>query len=199
MDSRNILTVLVVVFVAILLYNALYFTGMVGNFGIDSPIEPLPQDPAFQIPGGPQAQQPQPTPRASGAVGQGGRQEPRAMRTRATIGASQLGFAADWGRDPFLTPRELWAIANYRPIYLTEPTTPPSGLYLSAIVMDSTGRRVAIINGDIVALGQTYAGMQVVEMWSDAVVFSIEGNRHVVRMADAAVGLGVRGNATGRY
>lgn len=194
MDSRNILTVLVVIFVAVLLYNALYFTGIVGNFGVDSPIQPLPQDPAFQIPG----QQPQPTPRASGAVGQG-RQQPRAVRTRGTVGASQIGFAADWGRDPFLTPRELWAIANYRPIYLTEPTTPPSGLYLSAIVMDSTGRRVAIINGDIVSVGQTYAGMEVVEMWSDAVVFRIEGNRHVVRMADAATGLGARGNATGRY
>ena len=195
MDSRNILTVLVVIFVAILLYNALYFTGIVGNFGADAPITPLPQDPAFQIPGG---QQTQPTPRASGAVGPGALQQ-RALRTRATVGASQLGFAADWGRDPFLTPRELWAIANYRPIFMREPSTPPSGLYLSAIVMDSTGRRVAIINGDIVSVGQTYAGMEVVEMWSDAVVFRIEGNRHVVRMADAAAGLGARGNATGRY
>ena len=195
MDSRNILTVLVVIFVAILLYNGLYFMGFVGNFGADSVIEPLPEDPRFQLPGIQPGATPVPRPSnaaALAAANQG------AVRTRSTVTASDLGFAADWGRDPFLTPRELWAIANYRPYYLTEPSTPPSGLYVSAIVMDSSGRRVAIINGDIVSVGQTYAGMEVVEMMRDAVVFRIEGNRHVVRMADAAVGLG-RGTATGRY
>ena len=51
MDSRNILTVLIVIFVAILLYNGLYFAGFVGNFGAESAIEQLPEDPRFQLPG----------------------------------------------------------------------------------------------------------------------------------------------------
>jgi hypothetical protein len=196
MDSRNILTVLIVIFVAILLYNGLYFMGFVGNFGADSPLQPLPQDPRLQVPGAQAGASP--APRASGAAALAAANQ-GAVRSRSTVTAADLGLAADWGRDPFLTPRELWAIANYRPYFQTTPSTPPSGLYLSAIVMDSSGRRVAIINGDIVSVGQTFAGMQVVEMMRDAVVFEIEGNRHVVRMADAAVGLGGRGTATGRY
>lgn len=194
MGSRNILTVLIVVFAAVLLYNFLYFTGTVGDFaGTGDAIEPLPQDPRFDLPGLDRPRGPQ----ASGQPLSGG---PAAVLAgpRATAATSDLALGAEWGRNPFLTPREAWALANYRPRYVVEPGVMPGGLMLSAIVIDSSGRKVAIINGDIVTVGQTVAGMEVVEMLSDAVVFRLDGQRHVLRLADLSVGLSTRGTA-GRY
>jgi hypothetical protein len=196
MDSRNVLTVLIVIFVAVLLYNALYFTGMIGGFGGDTTVAPLEQDPRFTVPGQELRQAPGPRPSGGQQFAANGTSS---QQPRAVITAAELGTGPDWGRNPFLTPRELWALANYRPIYLTDPAQPPTGLFLSAVVMDSSGRRVAIINGDIVAVGQQYAGMQVVDMSNDAVMFELEGRRHVVRMADAAIGLDARSTAAGRY
>lgn len=196
MGNRNVRTLLVVVLVAVLLYNVLYFTGVVGSFGAGSGIEPSPEDPRFDLPGLNRQDQQIPAPRPSGtragAVARGSGE-------RATIVAADLTITSEWGRNPFLTPREIWALANYRPIYVSDPAIPAGGLVLSAIVMDSTGRRVAVINGDIVTIGDTVAGMEVVDMWDDAVVFRLDGQRHVVRMADMAVGLTLGRGVPGRY
>lgn len=196
MGNRNVRTLLVVVLVAVLLYNVLYFTGVVGSFGAGSGIERQPDDPRFDLPGLNRQNQQIPAPRPSGtragAVARGSGE-------RATIVAADLTITSEWGRNPFLTPREIWALANYRPIYVSEPAIPAGGLVLSAIVMDSTGRRVAVINGDIVTIGDTVAGMEVVDMWDDAVVFRLDGQRHVVRMADMAVGLTLGRGVPGRY
>lgn len=197
MGNRNVRTLLVVVLVAVLLYNVLYFTGVVGSFGAGSGIERQPDDPRFDLPGLNRQDRQAPAPRASGTQAAAGAQ---GSGGRANIVAADLTITSKWGRNPFLTPREIWALANYRPIYVSEPAIPAGGLVLSAIVMDSTGRRVAVINGDIVTIGDTVAGMEVVDMWDDAVVFRLDGQRHVVRMADMAVGLTVSpGGVPGRY
>ncbi len=193
MGNRNVRTLLVVVLVAVVLYNILYFTGVVGSFGAGSGIERLPDDPRFDIPGLNRQNRQIPAPRPSGTQAGDGSGE------RANIVAADLTITSEWGRNPFLTPREIWALANYRPIYVSEPAIPAGGLMLSAIVMDSTGRRVAVINGDIVTIGDTLAGMEVVDMWDDAVVFRLGGERHVLRMADMAVGLTVGRTVPGRY
>lgn len=195
MGSRNLLTVLVVIFVAVLAYNLLYFTGVVGNFGGSPTIEPLPDDPRMQLPGlnregnAPQASAPRGS--ASSATSAVGR--------RAYVEPADLAMTSDWGRNPFFTPREIWALANYRPVYINEPSIAPGDLVLSAIVMDSTGRRVAVINGDVVSVGDAVAGMEVVDMWDDAVVFRLDGRRHVVRIADASINLTVSPSVPGRY
>lgn len=197
MGNRNVRTLLFVVLVVVVLYNILYFTGVVGNFGARSGVETPADDPRFNVPGFNRENRRIPAPQPSGsragaeAQGSGG---------RATVVAADVAITSEWGRNPFLTPREIWALANYRPIYVSEPAIPPGGLVLSAIVIDSTGRRVAVINGDIVTIGDTVAGMEVVDMWDDAVVFRLDGERHVVRMAAAAVGLTVGGRGVpGRY
>ncbi len=192
MGSRNVLTLLIVVFVAVLLYNALYFTGVVGGFGQSGAPEPLPQGSQFDVPGLNRPPQPTAAPRPTASTA-------AAVAARGTVPAAELVLTADWGRNPFFTPAELWALANYRPVRTTEPVIPPGGLVLQGIVMDSTGRRVAMINDQIVTIGDRIGGMRVVDVWDDAVVFRLaEGERHVLRMADAAIDLSVSGGV-GRY
>ncbi len=196
MGSRNVLTLLIIVFVAVLLYNALYFTGVVGNFGVSTDLGPLPQDPSltppgYDTPGGVSARRPVPSaPQA----------QVRPVEPRGEITAADLTLDSSWGRNPFFTPREIWALDNFAPVYVNTDSGLDGGLYLSAIVTDSTGRRVAVINNDIVTVGDHIGGMQVVEVTDETVVFaSGGGQRHVLRMVDAAIGLSSRSGTVGRY
>ncbi len=195
MGSRSVLMVLIIVFVAVLLYNALYFTGVVGSFGADSELGPLPQDPGLTPPGFDQqgvTPGQRPVPSAGGA-------QVQQVERRGEIGAADLTIDSSWGRNPFFTPREIWAIDNFAPVYVDAGVALDEGLYLSAIVTDSTGRRVAVINNEIVTVGDSFAGMQVVEVTDETVVFASGGQRHVLRMADAAIGLSSRSGNVGRY
>ncbi len=173
MGSRNVLTLLIVVFVAVLLYNVLHFTGVVGGFGTTRGVAPLPQDDRFDLPGlAPRAVEPPSVtrPQASGTTTPSGRRG---------VTAADLSLTSDWGRNPFFTPAEIWALANYRPVYVTDPGTVATGLLLNGIVIDSTGRRVAIINNDIVGVGDVLGGMTIVDMGNDTVVFRLaDGQRH---------------------
>ena len=86
-----------------------------------------------------------------------------------------------------------------------QPTTPPlnfspevvavlpssPSLRLTAVVMDSSGRKVAVINDEIVTEGDIIEGMQVIEVMDDAVMFRYGGRRHLVRMTDAGINLSV--------
>jgi hypothetical protein len=187
--------VLIVVFVAVLLYNALYFTGVVGDFGGDTELGPLPQDPSLTPPGFEQ-QGAAPTQRP---VPSAPRAQARPVERRGEITAADLTMDTSWGRNPFFTPREIWALDNFAPVYTDASVALDEGLYLSAIVTDSTGRRVAVINNDIVTVGDHVAGLQVVEVTEETVVFAAGGQRHVLRMADAAIGLSSRSGTVGRY
>lgn len=195
MGSRNLLTLLIVVFVAVLIYNGLYFSGVIGNYGADSVVEPLPQDPRFDVPGlrgeGSAPVQPRPSARPVDTSGM--------ASLRNTVTLADLTIGGNWGRNPFLTPREIWALDNYRPVYQIQPTIPPGGLYLSAVVMDSSGRRAAIINGDVFGVGDVVAGMEIIDVWDDGVVFRLDGQRHVIRIGDPEIRLSVNDGATGRY
>ena len=195
MGSRNILTVLIIVFVAVLLYNALYFTGVVGTFGGDTEIGPLTQDPNLSPPG---FEQPGATP-GQRPVPSSPRSPTQATQRRGELTAADLTIDSNWGRNPFFTPREIWALDNFAPVYVDAGVRMDEGLYLSAIVTDSTGRRVAVINNEVVTVGDNIAGMQVVEVTDETVVFASGGQRHVLRMADAAIGLSLRSGTVGRY
>lgn len=194
MGSRNVLTVLIIVFVAVLLYNALYFTGVVGDFGGDPAPDQLPQDPRLSPPGFEPGSSVglRPVPSAPGPQAQ-------TAQRRSQLGAADLTIGPDWGRNPFFTPREIWALDNFAPVYADAGVAMDEGLYLSAIVTDSTGRRVAVINNEIVTVGDNFAGMQVVDVTDETVVFASGGQRHVLRMADAAIGLSSRSGTVGRY
>lgn len=196
MGTRNILTVLIVIFVAVLLYNALYFTGIVGDFGGPDQLGEPPRDDRFDVPGLERNAPVQPTP--SGPRRPAAAQAPR-VEPRSVVRVGDLSLASDWGRNPFLTPREIWAVENYRPYYVNEPPVPPEGLRVTAIVTDSTGRRVAVINNEIVASGDVISGWEVVDFMDDAVVFRVQGRRHIVRMADSAVRLSTGSSSAGRY
>lgn len=196
MGSRNVLTVLIVIFVAVLLYNALYFTGVVGGFGAPDTVGELPRDERFDVPGLERDAPVQPRP--SGPRRPAAEPAPT-VEPRSAVAMGDLSLAADWGRNPFLTPREIWAVDNYRPYYASAPPTPPEGLRVTAIVTDSTGRRAAVINNEIVARGDVISGWEVVDFHDDAVVFHVQGRRHVVRMADSAVRLSTGGPAGGRH
>lgn len=194
MGSRSVLMLLIVVFVGVLLYNALYFTGVVGGF--DSSTSSTPRrEPGFAIPGlGDRAPRPQPSaPRPPG-------QQPAAVgEARREVSREDLIVEPNWGRNPFLTPQEIRALENDRPVRQDIASTPITGLQLSAIVADSTGRRIAVIDNQIVSIGDVVAGMEIMEVWNDAVVFRLaDGRRHVLRMADSAVGLTVQGGTPGR-
>lgn len=193
MGSRNVLTVLIVVFVAVLLYNALYFTGVVGNYGQQAPLQPLPPDERFNVPGLNRENEPL-QPRPSGVQRVDSQQ---AVAPRAALDPADLTIGSNWGRNPFLTPQEIRALDNFRPVYQTAPSIPPSGLYLSAVMLDSSGRRIAIINGDVYGVGDTVGGMQILDMWNDAVVFLLDGQRHVIRIGDPAIQLS--SSRPGRY
>lgn len=191
MGSRNVLTVLIVIFVAVLLYNALYFTGVVGSYGQETELGPLPQDERFEVPGLRREEAPQPRPSGVRQV-----DSQPGTAARPAVDPADLVIGSSWGRNPFLTPQEIRAIENFRPIYQTTPSVAPGGLYLSAVMLDSTGRRVAIINGDVYGVGDVVGGMEVLEMWNDAVVFRLDGQRHVIRIGDPAIELSSR---PGRY
>jgi len=195
MGSRNVLTVLIIVFVAVLLYNALYFTGVVGNFGGDSGTSQLPQAPNLSPPG---VQQPGATPGQRPVPSAPGSQV-QPTQQRSGLSVADLTIGSDWGRNPFFTPREIWALDNFAPVCADAGVAMDGGLYLSAIVTDSTGRHVAVINNEIVTVGDNFAGMQVVDITDETVVFACGGQRHVLRMADAAIGLSSRSGTVGRY
>ena len=198
MGSRNVLMVLIIIFVAVLLYNVLYFTGVVRSFGADSYISPLVQDPnlsppGFEPPVDGARTQPRPVPSAPRAQAQ-------RVERRGEITAADLTIDSSWGRNPLFTPREIWALENFAPVYGDAGILPDAGLYLSAIVTDSTGRRVAVINNEIVIVGDNVAGMEVVEVTNETVVFAYSGDqRHVLKMADAAINLSSHSGTVGRY
>lgn len=192
-NRRGLLMLLIVVFVAVLIYNGLYFTGVIGNYGATSTISDLPNDPRFDVPGlRNDGETPQPRPSARAVDNSG--IEP----ARPSVTLADLSIGSNWGRNPFLTPQEIWALENYRPVYQVQPTIPPGGLYVSAVVIDSSGRRAAIINGDVFGVGDVVSGMQVVDVWDDGVVFELDGQRHVIRIGDPEIGLSVNDRATGR-
>lgn len=192
MDSRNLLTVLVVIFVGVLLYNALYFTGVIGGFGEETTLAPSPQDERFDILGmnregqvrQPRASQPPAAGTPAGQASTAATDGPR-----STVSPAELTLGSNWGRNPFLTPREIWAVENFQPVCQTIPEAPPTDLYVSAVMLDSTGRTMAVINGEVYGVGDTIGGMQIVEMWNDAVVLQGARERHVVRIGDPAIEL----------
>ncbi|NKB87573.1 MAG: hypothetical protein GKS06_05080 [Acidobacteria bacterium] len=198
MTNRNILVLLSVVFVLVLAWNVLYFTGAVGGFG-DGPgaVAPLQPNEQFDVPNfaGNRTGQPTPTrprPTAPGA------QAPAAVEPRETVSATALASDASWGRNPMFTPREIWAVENYREIPdAVENPLPAGGLLLSAVLGDSAGRRMAVINDDVFGVGDVVAGMEIIDVWADAVVFRLGTDTHVLRMNDAAVRLTVRGDGAG--
>jgi len=196
MGNRNVVVVLAVAFVMVLAWNVLYFTGVVGDFAGDSStlgsIQP-PQNSPFAVPNMPGAEGDQ-RPFASGNPT--GRQvAPAPASRRGDVLAADISIGSNWGRNPFLTPREIWAVENYEVASIaTENPIPAGGLLLSAVLGDSSGRRMAVINGSVVGIGDLVAGMEVVDIRDDAVVFRIGVERHVLRMNDAAVRLTVRGD-----
>ncbi len=198
MGNRNVLVVLAVVFVLVLAWNALYFTGVVGDFAGETSVAPLVPDDRFDQPnfrGNVGSPQPVPSGAPRGAPG------PTAQPVtgqRATVTSADLAINANWGRNPFLTPREIWAIDNYEVALIApENPIPAGGLHLSAVLGDSGGRRMAVINNDVVGIGDVVAGMEIIDVWDDAVVFRLGSDRHVLRMNDAAVRLTVRGDGEG--
>ena len=197
MGNRNVV-VLAVIFVLVLAWNALYFTGVVGEFGGSTAVPPAGDD-SFDVPnfrgnvGGAQpvpSGAPRPTARGATAPAAG---------PRSTITSADLAIDSGWGRNPFLTPREIWAIDNYQtaPIAAAANPIPAGGLQLTAVLGDSGGRRMAVINGEVVGIGDLVAGMVIIDVWDDAVVFRLGTDRHVLRMNDAAVRLTVRGDGAG--
>lgn len=193
MGRRNILTILSIVLVAVVLYNVLYFTGVIGGFGQTSELEPLPPDDRFAVPGLSRgAPQPQPS------VAPGPALQSTAGPARATVTLADLNFGGNWGRNPLLTPQEIWAIGNFRVVQQTVPLEAPTGLYVSAVMLDSTGRRVAVINGDVFAVGDQVSGMRIVDMGDDAVILEAGGQRHVIRIGDPEIQLS-SSPRTGRY
>ncbi len=199
MGNRNVLVVLGVVLLMVVAWNILYFAGVVGDFGgQSSPLastQPQPGSP-FAVPNMPGTNSNQ-RPLVSGnQTGRQGTQAPAAQRGAVT--AADISIGANWGRNPFLTPREIWAVENYEvaPIAAANPI-PAGGLQLSAVLGDSSGRRMAVINDNVVGIGDVVAGMEIIDVWDDAVVFRLGTERHVLRMNDAAVGLTVRGDGAG--
>lgn len=199
MGNRNVLVVLAVTFVMVLAWNVLYFTGAVGDFAGDSSTlatqpQPNSQFPVPNMPGTNANQLPQVSGNAQGRqVGAA----PAARRAEVT--AAEISIGSNWGRNPFLTPGEIWAVENYAvaPVAIDNPI-PAGGLQLSAVLGDSGGRRMAVINGNVVGIGDVVAGMEIIDVWDDAVVFMVGTERHVLRMNDAAVRLTVRGDEAGR-
>ncbi len=200
MGNRNVLVVLAVVFVMVLAWNVLYFTGVVGEFaGDSSPLGSTQPQPNSQfavpnMPGTNSNQRPLVSGTPTGRQAVAGPAEPR-----ASVTAADISVGSNWGRNPFLTPREIWAVENYSvaPIAIENPI-PAGGLQLSAVLGDSGGRRMAVINDNVVGIGDVIAGMEIIDVWDDAVVFMVGTERHVLRMNDAAVRLTVRGDEAGR-
>ena len=199
MGNRNVLVVLAVIFVMVLAWNVLYFTGVVGDFsGEASGPTTLPQpNSQFAVPNMPGTNAGQ-RPLVSGnGAGRPAVAVPAAARAEVT--AADISIGSNWGRNPFLTPGEIWAVENYSvaPV-ATENPIPAGGLQLSAVLGDSGGRRMAVINDSVVGIGDVVAGMEIIDVWDDAVVFLVGTERHVLRMNDAAVRLTVRGAEAGR-
>jgi hypothetical protein len=197
MGNRNVVVGLAVVFVMVLAWNLLYFSGVVGDFAGDSstlgPTQPAP-DSQFAIPNMPGTNR---RPFASTDFS-GGQVATAPVAPRGGVTAADISIGSNWGRNPFLTPREIWAVENYSVAPLAAETPiPGGGLQLSAVLGDSSGRRMAVINGNVVGIGDVVAGMEVIDVWEDAVVFRIGSERHVLRMNDAAVRLTVRGDGAG--
>lgn len=196
MGKRNVLVVLGVVFVLVLAWNALYFTGVVGDFAGDGSTPPAAGDDRYDVPNfRGNVGSPQPVPSGAARPTAGGASAP-AVRPRTTITSADLAIDSRWGRNPFLTPREIWAVENYEaaPLAASANPIPAGGLQLTAVLGDSDGRRMAVINGDVVGIGDLVAGMEIIDVWDDAVVFRLGSDRHVLRMNDAAVRLTVRGD-----
>jgi len=195
MGSRNVLTVLIIIFVTVLLYNARYFTNVVGDFGGGADRGPRPQDPnwgplGFEHPGATLSQRPVPNlPR----------ELTQAPQRRGALSAADLTIESSWGRNPFFTPREIWVLDNFAPGYTDAGVKMNEKLHLTAIVSDSTGRRIAVIDDEVVAVGDIFAGMQVVDMTDETVAFSSGGQRHVLRIEDAAIGLSSRSGTDRGY
>jgi hypothetical protein len=194
MGNRNVLVLLAVVFVLVLAWNVLYFTGVVGDFGGTSAPQTPPSQDIVGIPGVPERNGRPP------AVAGAGRQVAAAPAAqRSTVTAAEISIGDAWGRNPFLTPREIWAIENYEviPAAAMNPL-PAGGLQLSAVLGDSGGRRMAVINGSAVGVGDVVAGMEIIDVWKDAVVFRLGTETHVLRITDAAVRLTVRSDGGGQ-
>ena len=195
MDNRNVLVLLAVVFGLVVVWNILYFTGVVGNFGAPAAgIGTTPAPDQGLLPDVPRNNtRPQvSTRRGNGTAGAA----PAAAREE--VNAADIQITGNWGRNPFLTPREIWAIDNY--VELPPPVynpVPSGGLQLSAVLGDSDGRRTAVINDQPVTIGDVVAGMEIIDIWNDAVVFRVGTDTHVLRMNDAAVRLTVRGDGAG--
>ena len=190
MGNRRLLGVLLVLFVAVLIWNILSFSGFLGS-GNGAQDDGIVRGPAL-FPND-QLRPTRVAPRA------GGVDQEQWVEPRGVVAANEIGLGTNWGRNPFFTPSEIWALDNYRPIRIEEPFVPPDDLFLHAVVRDSTGRRMAILNNDIVAVGDIYAGMEIVDMVDDGVVFLVDGQRHLVRIGEAELNLRVRGFASGRY
>jgi hypothetical protein len=196
MTNRNIVVLLGVIFVLVAVWNVLYFTGAVGNFGGSSTgigVTPAPQQDVLGIPGAPERNG-----RPPAVANRGARQQDAPASRRGEIVAADISLDGAWGRNPFLTPREIWAIENYQviPPAAINPV-PAGGLQLSAVLGDSDGRRMAVINDNVVGVGDVVAGMEIIDVWADAVVFRLGTETHVLRMNDAAVRLTVRGDGAG--
>jgi hypothetical protein len=192
MNSRNVLLLLSVVFVLVLIWNVLYFTGIVGDFGTEPVQQQAPASQFDEVPGIPvrpgraiTTQRPRP----AGAAPQS-----QVAAPRSEVSTTDLAIGDNWGRNPFLTPAEIWAIDNYEAVTMRTPAIPASGLRLTAVMADSGGRRMAVINDNVAGIGDTIAGMEILDITDDGVVFRVGDERHLLRMQDATIGLTVRGD-----
>jgi hypothetical protein len=197
-DNRTLLTVLAIVFFAVLIYNVLYFTGFIG--GGDASVQPVQDEPLFgNVPGLDRAQTQQPTrPMPSGQPGVGAAAPPSGP-ARGAAARRDLTLSDNWGRNPFLSPREIVAVANFRPPMPVQ-AFPNLNLRLMAVVTDSDGRKVAVVNNEVLHVGDVVAGLEIIQVLDDAVIFQYGEVRHMVRMADTGIRLESNAGASpGRF
>lgn len=195
--NRTLLLALLGVFVLVLAYNVLYFTGLLG----DSETQPVQQvqQPLIDIPGlspsgaSQEPSRPVPSGRRTGPQAQADAEEPRRAVPVAT-----LEVGPDWGRNPFLTPAEIEALQQSWTLPVAEEVTPDINFTLTAIVAESTGRRVAVVNNEVVRTGDRVGGMEVAEILDDAVVLRGGGRESVIRLDNASFVLSSRrGSSSG--
>lgn len=194
--NRTLLIALIGVFVLVLVYNVLYFTGALG----DSTAQPVQQvqQPLIDIPGlsdtGASQEPSRPVPSGQGtAQRQAAVEEPR-----RAVPAGRLEVGSEWGRNPFLTPAEIRALEQPWTLPVAEEVNPDVNFTLTAIVAESTGRRVAVVNNEVVRTGDRVGGMEVAEILEDAVVLRGGGRESVIRLDHPSIVLSSRrGSSSG--
>ena len=115
MTERTIFVLLSAAFFLVVASNALYFTGVVGNFGAGTgPVDPPNSDDELDPPDAPASRDRQDLPDAPTAVPRPSASQPEAQNATAfaigprdTVLAAALRIEPNWGRNPMLTPLSL--------------------------------------------------------------------------------------------